>query len=152
MLRIIAISIFTMMFTISFGQARQGSDGLYYDERGRLFSGTCYEYYADSVLHATLEIKKGEPDGLTKIYFENGQMEEIRSFRKGMMHGKWEKWNRQSVKIAEASYSDDKKDGKWYVWDDSGILRYDMTYSMGEKTGTWFMYDEKGALINQKEY
>ena len=34
-----------MMFTISFGQARQDSDGIYYDERGKLYTRKCYKYY-----------------------------------------------------------------------------------------------------------
>lgn len=152
MIRLFSIIIFSMMFIFSFGQARKSSDGLYYNENGKLYSGTCYEYYSDSVLHATIEIKKGEADGLTKIYFENGQLEEIRSFKEGMMHGIWEKWNRQNIKIAEAGYMENKKDGKWFIWDEFGTLRYDMTYKKGEKQGTWLMYDEKGALINQKDY
>jgi antitoxin component YwqK of YwqJK toxin-antitoxin module len=97
-------------------------------------------------------LKEGKFDGPTKLYFDNGQLEEIRSFKNGMMHGKWEKWNSQNIKIAEASYVENKKDGKWYVWDDNGTLRYDMTYELGNKTGTWFMYDEKGALSSKKDY
>lgn len=152
MLRAFTIYIFIMMFISGFGQARQGSDGIYYDEQGKMFTGTCYEYYADSVIRATIEVKDGMLDGLTKIYFDDGQPEEIRSFQKGMKHGKWEKWNLKNVKIAEANYTENKKDGKWYIWDEFGTLRYDMTYKDGEKRGTWLMYDDKGTLIDQKDY
>ena len=152
MIRTFPIVILVMMFTATFGQAQQEADGLYHDKSGKLFTGTCVEYHPDSVIRATIEVKNGKLDGTTKIYFNDGQLEEIRSFKKGMMHGKWEKWNHENIKIAEAGYMDDKKDGKWYVWDDNGTLRYDMTYQNGEKKGTWLMYDEQGKLISQKEY
>lgn len=152
MIRITALFIFFLAYSTIFGQVRKGTDGLYYDAEGKIFTGTSYEYYSDSVVQATIEIKDGKLDGLTKIYFNNGQLEEIRSYSNGMMHGKWEKWNRQNIRIAEANYSDNKKEGKWFVWDDNGVLRYDMTYSNGEKTGVWLMYDESGKLINSKQY
>ncbi|MCU0369843.1 MAG: toxin-antitoxin system YwqK family antitoxin [Bacteroidales bacterium] len=152
MKRYLALSFFMLIIISSFGQARQGSDKLYYDENGKLFTGISYDYYPDSTVKAVIELKNGEPDGVTKIYFENGQLEETRSFKKGMMHGKWESWNRDNIRIAEANYVDNKKDGKWFVWDNNGVLRYDMTYKNGMKTGTWFMYDENGKLTDQKRY
>lgn len=152
MQRLITIILFLFITSSIFGQVRKGEDGLYYDAQGNIFSGTSIEYYSDSVVQATIEIKDGKLDGLTKIYFNNGELEEIRSYSNGMMHGKWEKWNRQSVRIAEANYSENKKEGKWFVWDDNGVLRYDMTYRNGEKTGVWLMYDESGKLINSKQY
>lgn len=152
MLRTCTIYIFFLMIVSGYGQTQQGSDGLYYDGKGNLFSGIYTEYYTDCLTRTTVEVENGRPNGLTKVYFENGQLEEIRSFKNGMMHGKWEKWNPQDIKIAEANYSDNKKDGKWYIWDENGTLRYDMTYVMGEKRGTWLMYNENGILLDQKEY
>lgn len=152
MFKTITIFFFIVMFISGYGQARKASDGLYYDQKGKIFTGTSIEYYTDSLIRASIEIKDGMLDGQTRIYFENGQLEEIRSFKKGMMHGKWEKWNLQNIKVAEANYMDDKKDGKWFVWDDNGTLRYNMTYREGEKTGNWLMYDEQGKLINRKDF
>lgn len=152
MIRIFTISVFMMMIISSYGQARLNSDGLYYDEQGNLFTGVSYDYYSDSLTRSVTELVEGRLDGLTKLYFDNGQIEEIRSFNKGMMNGKWERWNRQNIRIAEASYVDNIKDGKWYIWDDNGTLRYDMTYKLGVKTGTWLMFDDKGKLISQKDY
>jgi len=141
-----------MTIIATFGQARQGTDGFFYNEHGVLFTGISYDYYPDSVIHSEVSLLEGKLDGITRIYFESGQLQEIRSFKKSMMHGKWENWNRQNIKIAEANYTDNKKDGKWFVWDDSGTLRYDMTYVAGKKAGAWYMYDETGKLVSQKVY
>lgn len=152
MLKTLTLIIFIMVSISGMAQVQQGSDGIYFDGQGNLYTGVYTEYYADSLIRTSIEITNGRPDGLTKIYFEDGQLEEIRSYKNGLMHGKWEKWNRQNIKIAEAGYKDNKKDGKWYIWDDNGTLRYDMNYVSGEKAGTWLMYDEEGTLVNQKDY
>lgn len=140
------------MSVVTFGQAKQGEDKLYYDADGKLFTGTSVEYYSDSSIHMELQLKQGKPDGITRIYFDDGQVEETRAFKNGMMHGKWEKWDRQNARIAEANYTENLKDGKWYIWDDKGTLRYDMTYKNGKKSGTWLMYDENGKLTDKKKY
>jgi len=151
--RVFALAIFILGINlIGFGQAYKGADGKYYDEAGDLFSGVYKEVYHDTVVKTLVEVKKGLPDGLTRIYFENGQLEEIRSFKEGKMDGKWEKWNDKNIKVAEANYLDNHKHGKWFIWDDQGVLRYDMTYVKGKKSGIWLMNDEKGNLIDQKEY
>lgn len=152
MYKTISIIILFLTVTASFGQTHLGTDGKYYDQAGHLFSGIYSEYYPDSLLRMTVEVSDGKPDGFTTIFFENGQVEEIRSFKNGLMDGKWEKWNRENIKIAEAGYKENKKEGKWYIWDDHGILRYDMTYEAGKKKGNWFMFNENGELINQKNY
>ena len=141
-----------MLAVFSFGQAKQGEDKLYYNAGGNLFTGTSIEYYPDSSVHLEIQLKRGKLDGITRIYNENGQLEESRSFHNGLMHGKWEKWNRNYVKIAEANYTHNVKDGKWCIWDEKGTLRFDMTYKNGIKSGIWLMYDDKGKLSDKKKY
>lgn len=143
---------FLLILNSSIGQVSQKNDGLYYDKNGQLYTGTYYEYFTDTTIRAEISLLNGTPDGLTKIYFESGELQEIRSFRKGQMHGQWEKWNSGGIKTAEANYTNNLKDGKWFVWDDNGTLRYDMTYKDGKKTGTWYMYDDSGKLISEKIY
>jgi antitoxin component YwqK of YwqJK toxin-antitoxin module len=152
MRKIKILSILMLMAVTSFGQAKQGEDKLYYDEGGNLFTGTIIEYYPDSSVHLIMQLNQGKPDGITSIYNENGQIEESRSFKNGLMHGKWEKWSRNKIKIAEANYTDNIKDGKWCIWDEKGTLRYDMTYKNGVKSGIWRMYDDKGKLSDQRKY
>jgi len=78
--KIITLSIFLFLTaTIASGQALQGSDKLYYDQNGKLFTGISRDYFPDSVIHAEFEIKNGELEGISRIYFDDGQLEEIRS-------------------------------------------------------------------------
>lgn len=94
----------------------------------------------------------GKKDGECKLYFETGELNEVRSYKNNEMNGIWLTFNTNGVKVAEAAYKNGKKDGNWYVWDDEGNLKYELCYSNGEKTGTWKSYDEMGVVVNERNY
>jgi antitoxin component YwqK of YwqJK toxin-antitoxin module len=99
-----------------------------------------------------MNLKDGLQDGQTILYFENGQTNEVRSYKNGLKDGKWETYNKANIKIAEAWYLLDKKHGQWLIWDENGILRYEMHYHEGLKTGVWNIYNEKGERISTKDF
>lgn len=131
----------------------QASDKLYYDSlTNQLFTGDYIEKYPSGKTKIEMTFRNGNKDGIIKIYFENEQLNEIRSYKNGKMHGTWTSYNEKGIKIAEAGYSYNKKNGKWYIWDENGTLRYDMTYIEGDKIGNWRRYDETGTLISEINY
>lgn len=152
MLRFFSLYILMFILISGYSQALIDTEGLYRDSQGNLFSGVICEFHSNSAIHMSVELAEGKPDGFTKIYFDNGQIEEVRGYKMGMMHGKWEKWNRDNIKIAEAGYFENNKNGKWLIWDDNGTLRYDMKYDKGKKAGRWLMFDEKGNLTDKRRY
>ncbi|MBE9480633.1 MAG: toxin-antitoxin system YwqK family antitoxin, partial [Bacteroidetes bacterium] len=86
------------------------------------------------------------------LYFENSEINEMRSYKEGLKHGLWETWNENKIKIAEANFNNNLKHGKWIIWDNNGVKRCEMYYVEGKKSGTWYMWDENDKLINKKEY
>jgi antitoxin component YwqK of YwqJK toxin-antitoxin module len=152
----VLLTIF-LLFFVSLGleikaQITISEDGLYYDEKERLFTGVYTEEYPDGAVKIQMSVSKGTKNGLMRIFYQDGSVNELRMYKDDMMHGTWETWNDKGIKIAEANYASDTKNGKWYIWDDNGIMRYDMTYFDGNKAGTWYMWNEKGELIATKEF
>ncbi len=135
-----------------FSQITEGTDGRYFDQNNKPYSGIHKEFWKNDILKLEMPLKKGLKDGEVILYFENGTKNEIRAYKKGQMHGTWITWDEKGNKIAEANYIKGKKNGKWFVWDENGTLRFDMTYKKGEKTGKWMMWDEKGVLIMEKSH
>ncbi len=133
-------------------QISVGSDGLYYEESGKPYTGVYIEKYGDGTPKVSIAVNKGRKKGLTLLYYPNGSVNELRMYNDNKMHGTWVTWNEKGVKTAEANYANDKKNGKWYIWDENSTMRYDMTYFEGEKAGTWYMWNEKGELISTKEF
>jgi antitoxin component YwqK of YwqJK toxin-antitoxin module len=133
-------------------QIKRVENAKYFDSNHDLFTGKYDEFYENGNKKLEMYLKNGEQDSITILYFEDGKINEIRSFKQGLMHGKWETYNLKGQKLAEAWYRNDKKDGIWKIWDENGILRYEMPYSNGVKTGNWKIYNEKGELVDQKTF
>jgi hypothetical protein len=138
-------------YVASDAQTIELKEGRYF-QNGKLFTGVYKDFDTAGKILSEMAILKGNLDGVTIFYFENGSKREERCYKKGLKSGTWFTWDEKGNKTAEACYKKDMKDGKWYIWDENGQKRYEMNYSMGEKTGTWYMWDEKGALTMQKTY
>ena len=141
-----------LIATISaFSQALEYSEGFYY-KNGMLYSGTYTENWPNKNVKVIQDIRNGLEDGITEIYFENGKIQEQRSYLEGQKHGIWFTYNEAGTKLSEAYYRHNKKDGIWRIWDETGKLRYEMYYSNGEKTGIWRIWDETGKLTSERNY
>ncbi|WP_241687974.1 toxin-antitoxin system YwqK family antitoxin [Ancylomarina salipaludis] len=141
-----------MLCMQSFSQSIKEIEGLYYSVEGDLYTGTYTEFYENGNKRIEMNLTEGKRDGKITLFFQDEQIQEVRSYVKGLMDGTWVTWNNQSVKIAEARYKKNKKHGKWYIWDANGVKRYEMEYNEGEKSGTWLIWDEEGKLIKERTF
>jgi antitoxin component YwqK of YwqJK toxin-antitoxin module len=134
------------------GQITENSEGIYLDDNGNPYTGSYIEYYPSGAKKDEIHLRNGLKEGICLLFFDDGQLNEIRSYKQGKMHGTWITYNQKGTKIGEANYSQNLKNGKWYIWDENGTLRYEMFYLDGEKVGIWLMWNEKGELAGHKEY
>ncbi len=126
-------------------------DGIYY-QNGQLYTGEYTSRYENGIVKMTAKISEGKKEGIVQVYFDNGQLNEIRSYKNNLMDGTWEMYNIYKIKVSVANYKNGLKHGKWYIYDDTGTLLYDMEYTNGEKTGTWKKYDGAGKLISERKF
>jgi antitoxin component YwqK of YwqJK toxin-antitoxin module len=126
-------------------------DGVYYTSSVP-YSGKYTAYYENGKTKIEMNLTDGLKDGMVQVNFENGELNEIRSYKRNVMDGDWFTYNEKKIKVAEAHYRDGKKDGKWYIWDDNGNLIYELEYTAGEKTGIWKNYDKTGKLLSERSY
>ena len=151
MKKITLLSILLITLTSVYSQSLEYSEGYYY-KNGMLYTGTYTEYWPKQTVKLVQNISNGLDDGITEVYFENGKLQEQRSYFEGQKHGIWYTYNEAGAKIAEANYRHNKKDGIWRIWDENGTIRYEMYYSNGEKTGTWRIWDENEKLTGERNY
>ena len=126
-------------------------DGIYY-HNNKAYSGRYESKYENGNPHIQMILVNGLKDGEVQIYFESGQLNEVRSYSMNLMHGTWTTYNESGIKVGEANYQYDKKHGPWYIWNDQGKLIYELEYTEGEKTGVWKIYDENGKVVNERNY
>ncbi len=154
MKQIISIFFFTLcFFSIDINsQTLQLKDGKYLDNEGLPYTGVYREFHENGAVKLEIELIDGIKDGKVNLYFEDGKIHEVYSYKQNLMDGLWLTYNTENIKTAEANYLNDKKDGTWKIWDDNGNLLYLMQYKNGEKTGTWIKYNDKGEEIARKTY
>lgn len=126
-------------------------NGIYWSNN-HPFTGTYVERYDNGLKKIEMTLVNGEKQGTTTFYYASGKVSEVRSYKSNLMHGKWEKFDENAVKTAEAYYANGEKTGEWKVWDKNGQLRYEMHYKQGQKKGIWKKYDALGELVVQKTY
>lgn len=126
-------------------------DGIYYKD-GQLYTGEYTSRFDNGMVKMTAKISEGKKEGIVQIYFDNGQLNEIRSYKNNLMDSTWEIYNIYKVKVSVANYKDGLKHGQWLIYDDKGTLLYDMEYTNGQKTGTWKKYDSAGKLVSERKY
>ncbi|HNZ71248.1 MAG TPA: toxin-antitoxin system YwqK family antitoxin [Prolixibacteraceae bacterium] len=145
------LGMLLIMAISAFAQDIKEIDGIYF-KGNTPYSGDFTIFHENGVPKIELLLVEGMKEGAVKVYFENGTLSEIRSYKKNVMDGTWLTFNEKKVRIAEAHYLDGKKDGKWYIWDDDGRLIYELEYTNGEKTGNWKKYDTAGNVISERNY
>lgn len=122
---------------------------LYLDDK--LYTGT-YEVINNGIILSVFHFKDGVRHGDVTHLFTNQKVKEKGKYLNGNKDGKWERWDENGVKTAEAYYNNGIKTGIWLVWDHNGTKRYEMYYSSGKKTGTWKVWDESGTLTQEKSF
>ena len=147
---VLFVGVLLLAITVN-AQNLQEVDGIFYQD-SQPYSGTYLTYFENGNLKMETNFLEGMKDGECKLYFEDGKLNEVRSYRNNEMHGTWLTFNNMGVKVAEASYKNGKKDGNWFVWDEDGSLKYELCYKDGEKTGVWKSYDAMGVVINERDY
>ena len=65
---------------------------------------------------------KEQLDGLTKLYYDNGQPEWRYTFYKGIQHGLITRWNSSGRIIMEGYFNDGDSSGVWKWYDDTGKI------------------------------
>ena len=102
--------------------------------------GLRYEWY----------YKDGKQDGVSKGWFPNGQIKNIRTFKDGDLNGLYTIWyeNGNGQKRYEGTFKDGKEDGLYTNWYDNGQKKREATYKDGKENGKWIYWYKNG----QKKY
>ncbi len=151
--QLLLLTALLFSYTTICAQINQDSDtGLYYDSQGNLYTGIYQEYDDDGLLLRKLQFLNGEFNGENTVFFADGSVKEIQSYKGGLMDGTWITYNHSGVKTAQAGYRQGKKHGPWLIWNDKGILMFKMHYEEGNRSGTWVKYAENGEVISSVEY
>ena len=73
---------------------------------------------------------------------ENGQRNEVVTFKDGKLHGLLTKWYENGQKEGEISYKDGKKNGLYTMWYENRQKKVESTYKDGEVISEKYWYED----------
>ena len=110
------------------------------------FNGTIYELYKNGDTLAIKQMIKGLQDGISKKWYPNNQLMEIREYQNGQKNGKQIAYFQNGIKKFEFIAKNDIYEGELKEWNIGGDLIHLATYKNGQEDGTQKMWYDNGKI------
>ena len=110
------------------------------------FNGTIYELYKNGDTLAIKQMIKGLQDGISKKWYPNNQLMEIREYQNGQKNGKQIAYFQNGIKKFEFIAKNDIYEGELKEWNIGGDLIHLSTYKNGQEDGTQKMWYDNGKV------
>ncbi|WP_408084024.1 toxin-antitoxin system YwqK family antitoxin [Flavobacterium rhizosphaerae] len=92
--------------------------------------------------------KAGKLNGVRKVYFPDGKINEETTFVNGIQQGPYKKYTTDGVVLEESIYKNDILQGRAIFHDARGNIAAEGNYDAGVKTGEWKYYED-GKLVKK---
>ncbi len=116
------------------------------------FAGRLIENYSKNVRKAQVEIRNGKAHGLSRGWFDNGQMEVEETFVEGVSHGPRTRWHRNGARKSLAQIEHGKIVGEYTEWHENGKMAVRMTLRDGQPDGQIEAWHPSGALKSRVRF
>lgn len=118
----------------------------------KLFDGVVFENFAANTRKVAIEIRRGKADGLSRGWFENGQIEVEEHFSEGFSQGLRTRWHANGQKRSETQIAHGKLEGRYTEWHDNGQKAIEMTLANGEPEGGAEAWYPNGTLKSRTTF
>ncbi len=120
------------------------------------FTGRLVERFPGGAMRACIEVAHGVADGISRGWFESGQLEVEEHFVKGLSHGLRTRWYENGQKRSETSIVGGQLNGPHVEWHDNGRLAARAVLLNGKPDGVAESWDREGqpksrALVKSGE-
>ena len=138
-------------------------------------TGKVKKWLADGPLYSETALKKGVPDGYTKIFDRQGYLVVIakltagkldgphtvggkntlrieESFVRGVRRGPRKIWQFWALLVDESYDTKGKLDGAFTIWRDRKVPRVQGTFDHGKRTGPWVWTDRNNKKEREGDY
>jgi antitoxin component YwqK of YwqJK toxin-antitoxin module len=123
------------------------------------------EYYDNGKVKTSGTYKDGIPEGVTRIYSEDGLIIGGKTYsngfvvaegiydERGYQQGKWKEYYNDGKLKSEGEYKDGKRIGEWIYYHNNGKIEQRGKFVAGGKpNGEWKWYYETGNLLREEKF
>jgi len=123
----------------------------YYYKDNKLH-GDFFIYDNDSMLIENTKYHNDVKEGLSTVYYKNGNPKHIKNYKEGQLHGKFKKFNETGVIYWEVDWQDGKRHGESVAYFPSGKISLHSNYVNNYKHGIEEEFFENGQLAKRINY
>jgi hypothetical protein len=103
---------------------------------GKPVNAVLFTLYPTTDTMLVIGYRNGREDGISKSFYPNKQIKELRYFSNGWKEGKHRGWYENGNLAFEYNFRKDMFDGNYREWTETGVLFRDMNYREGKEEGS----------------
>ena len=131
---------------------KQDGNFFYAYKEDKPFTGIGFSEFPNGQKDTVTTFKGGKPDGLSEVWWENGNLKYSLNFQNGLLHGTNKAWHQNGQKLSEGSTVGGKKEGNWEFWSDNGTKIKTVEFLNDQKEGLFQEWDANGQKITEGSY
>jgi len=106
----------------------EGANAVFHKKSGKPYTGQCKTCWGNDNIEMNITFANGKTEGKDTVYYENGQINLVRSHFQG------------------------KEDGEWMLYTDQGKLKWSKNYNGGQEHGFHTHYFPNGTVYKIEEW
>ena len=126
---------------------KQDGNFFYAYKEDKPFTGIGFSEFPNGQKDTVTTFKGGKPNGLSEVWWENGNLKYSLNFQNGLLHGTNKAWHQNGQKLSEGSTVGGKKGGSWEFWDDNGTKIKAVKFLNDHKEGLYQEWYSNGQKI-----
>ncbi len=127
-------------------------DELVFPDGRRLRHGAERSFHVDGGLKHECHYTRGEPSGLTRSWFANGQLRSRHDYDASGDAAVMEFWHESGAPAGCGPAVDGLREGAWTFWHRNGQVSAEGTYLLNRREGHWKVYYQDGSLEASGRY
>ncbi len=131
--------------TIYYNNGKLAAEGKYI-ERVKHGEWKYYSYYSSNLSYSENYVH-GEKHGISTVYYPNGKVSEILSFRNNKEHGDWIQYFENGRISLNSTFKQGKLHGNYAQYHPTGMPYVIGEYNQNKRDGEWIVYNEEGEQV-----
>ena len=116
------------------------------------FTGVLIERYSADKPKLAIEVKKGKAHGISRGWYDNGQLEVEETFVAGVSHGPRTRWHLNGKKKSEVQIEQGQLAGICTEWHENGQMAVQMKMAKGKPDGMVEAWHPSGELKSRTHF
>lgn len=146
---------------LNFVEGSEISDAQLFDERGKIIAKGKYSgqqktgewtYLSDSRVVSTETYLNGLKNGISKRYYQTGELLEESHWLNDRLHGIYRTYFQDGKPYLECNYSEGRRNGVFVLWFPNEIQELDGFYTNNLQDKDWSYFDHSGKLLYTLKY